>query len=196
VRIERAYSPQLGRCATPRAAARPSAARASTARSHAGAVGRLLLHVGPRRTLTEGKSDLSTRRSVPMADRLLAALDTWSTRTIYNGDEHLVFAHPQTGHPLDGSKVTERFQNACRDAGVRPIRFQTSATPSQPNSPPLARSRSARCRSSSATPTLRPPRSTLITHPPPTKSRWSTPLSLPSPRRPSAVRTRLGAAQA
>jgi integrase len=72
---------------------------------------------------TEGKSDLSTRRSVPMADRLLAALDTWSTRTIYNGDEHLVFAHPQTGHPLDGSKVTKRFQNACRDAGVRPIRF-------------------------------------------------------------------------
>jgi integrase len=72
---------------------------------------------------TEGKSDLSTRRSVPMADRLLAALDTWSTRTIYIGDEHLVFAHPQTGSPLDGSKVTKRFQSACRDAGVRPIRF-------------------------------------------------------------------------
>ena len=72
---------------------------------------------------TDGKSDLSTRRSVPMADRLLAALDDWSTRTIYNGDDHLVFAHPQTGNPLDGSKVTKRFQAACRDAGVRPIRF-------------------------------------------------------------------------
>jgi len=72
---------------------------------------------------TEGKSDLSTRRSVPMADRLLAALDDWSTRTIYNGDDHLVFAHPQTGNPLDGSKVTKRFQAACRDARVRAIRF-------------------------------------------------------------------------
>jgi len=72
---------------------------------------------------TDGKSDLSTSRSVPMADRLLAALDAWSTRTIYNGDEHLVFAHPQTGNPLDGSKVTKRFQAACRDAGVRRIRF-------------------------------------------------------------------------
>jgi hypothetical protein len=28
-----------------------------------------------------------------------------------------------TGHPLDGSKVTKCFQAACRDAGVRPIRF-------------------------------------------------------------------------
>jgi len=34
-----------------------------------------------------------------------------------------VFAHPQTGNPLDGSKVTKRFQAGCRDAGVRPIRF-------------------------------------------------------------------------
>ena len=38
-------------------------------------------------------------------------------------DEHLVFAHPQTGNPLDGGTVTKRFQAACRDAGVRPIRF-------------------------------------------------------------------------
>jgi len=48
---------------------------------------------------TDGKSDLSTRRSVPIADRLLAALDEWSTRTIYNGDEHLVFAHPADRQP-------------------------------------------------------------------------------------------------
>ncbi len=71
----------------------------------------------------EGKSDLSTRRSVPMADRLAGELDRWSRRTVYTGENELVFAHPQTGNPLDRSKVTRRFQDACRAAGVRPIRF-------------------------------------------------------------------------
>ena len=58
-----------------------------------------------------------------MADRLAGALDAWSQRTIYTGDEDLVFAHPQTGKPLDGGKVTKRFKAGLRDAGVRPIRF-------------------------------------------------------------------------
>lgn len=71
----------------------------------------------------EGKSDLSTRRSVPMTDRLAGELDRWSRHTIFGGEEDLVFAHPQTGNPLDRSKVTRRFQEACRAAGVRPIRF-------------------------------------------------------------------------
>ncbi len=45
-------------------------------------------------------------------------------RTIYTGDDDLVFAHPQTGKPLDGSKVTRSAsKDACRAAGVRPIRF-------------------------------------------------------------------------
>jgi len=131
---------------------------------------------------TDGKSDLSTRRSVPIADRLLAAVDDWSTRTIYNGDDHLVFAHPQTSNPLDGSKVTKRFQVACRHARARPFASTASATPSLPSWPPPARSRSARSRNSSAVPTPRPRRSMPITDPPPTKSRWSTPLSLPSRR--------------
>jgi integrase len=72
---------------------------------------------------TAGKSDLSTRRSVPMADRLAGELDRWSQRTVYNGDGDLVFAHPQTGSPLDRSKATRRFKAACRDAGVREVRF-------------------------------------------------------------------------
>ncbi len=71
----------------------------------------------------DGKSDLSTRRSVPMADRLARELDRWSQRTAFNGDNDLVFAHPQTGNPLDGSKVSRRFTAACRAAGVRPVRF-------------------------------------------------------------------------
>ena len=70
-----------------------------------------------------GKSDLSTRRSVPMTDRLAGELDRWSRRSFYSGDDELVFAHPETGNPLDRSKVTRRFQDACRTAGVREVRF-------------------------------------------------------------------------
>lgn len=72
---------------------------------------------------TDGKSDLSTRRSVPMADRLARELERWSRRTEYRGDSDLVFGHPQTGNPLDRSKVTKRFKAACRAAGVREVKF-------------------------------------------------------------------------
>ena len=71
----------------------------------------------------EGKSDLSTRRSVPMADRLARDLDRWSQRTLYRADDDLVFAHPQSGRPLDRTKLSRRFKQACADAGVRPVRF-------------------------------------------------------------------------
>lgn len=71
----------------------------------------------------EGKSDLSTRRSVPMADRLARELDRWSRRTLYGADNDLVFAHPRSGRPLDRSKLGRRFKGACADAGVRPVRF-------------------------------------------------------------------------
>jgi integrase len=72
---------------------------------------------------SEGKSDLSTRRSVPMATRLARELDRWSKRTVFNAEEDLVFAHPHTGRPIDRSKVTRRFQEASRAAGVRVITF-------------------------------------------------------------------------
>jgi hypothetical protein len=72
---------------------------------------------------SDGKSELSTRRSVPMADRLARELDGWSRRTAYCGEDELVFAHPETGNPLDRSKVTKRFKAACKTAGVRAVRF-------------------------------------------------------------------------
>ena len=37
--------------------------------------------------------------------------------------DDLAFAHPELGTPLDRTKVTRRFQAACRVAGVRVIRF-------------------------------------------------------------------------
>jgi len=35
----------------------------------------------------------------------------------------MVFAHPELGVPLDRTKVTRRFQDACEAAGVCRIRF-------------------------------------------------------------------------
>jgi integrase len=58
-----------------------------------------------------------------MATRLAADLDRWSQRTEFRGDDDLVFAHPQTGKPLDRTKVTRRFKRACAAAGVRVVRF-------------------------------------------------------------------------
>lgn len=72
---------------------------------------------------TDGKSELSTKRSVPMTTHLASVLDGWSQRTLYAGDFNLVFAHPQTGKPLDRSKVLKRFKAACKDAGAPVIRF-------------------------------------------------------------------------
>jgi integrase len=71
----------------------------------------------------EGKSDLSTRRSVPIADRLGEGLLAWRGRSSFVADEDLVFAHPLLGTPVDRTKVTRRFQQACAAAGVPVIAF-------------------------------------------------------------------------
>ena len=58
-----------------------------------------------------------------MADRLAGELYRWSKRTEYVGEDELVFTHPQTGKPLDRSKITRRFKAACVDACVKPVKF-------------------------------------------------------------------------
>ena len=58
-----------------------------------------------------------------MTDRLLGELDRWSQRSEYCAEDDLVFAHPQTGSPLDRSKISKRFKAACRAASVREVRF-------------------------------------------------------------------------
>ena len=60
---------------------------------------------------------------MPLADRVVAELDAWSRRSIYSGEDDLVFAHPLLGTPLDASKVSKRFKQACCDAEVRVVRF-------------------------------------------------------------------------
>ena len=62
-------------------------------------------------------------RGVPMADGLAGDLDRLFKSTSFDADDDLVFAHPETGRPLNRSKVRKRFQRACRRAGVRVVRF-------------------------------------------------------------------------
>lgn len=62
-------------------------------------------------------------RSVPMADRVGGELDRHFQRSAFQGDEDLVFCHPQTGNPLDASKLRKRYKKALRCAGLREVRF-------------------------------------------------------------------------
>jgi integrase len=62
-------------------------------------------------------------RSVPMANRVAAALQIHREESLYPGESHLVFCHPETGHPLDRSKLIRRFKQALERAGVRQITF-------------------------------------------------------------------------
>jgi integrase len=62
-------------------------------------------------------------RSVPLADRLAAALDKHYKASAYQADEDLVFPHPQTGNPIDGSKLLKDFKAALIAAKVRKLRL-------------------------------------------------------------------------
>lgn len=62
-------------------------------------------------------------RSVPMAERVAAALRDLRERSAYARDRDLVFCHPGTGGPLDRSKLVRRFKQAIERAGVHPITF-------------------------------------------------------------------------
>jgi integrase len=62
-------------------------------------------------------------RGVPLAGRLVDALEQLAVTSKFRDDDDLVFGHPETGDPLDRSKVRKRFQRACRRAGVRVVRF-------------------------------------------------------------------------
>ena len=68
------------------------------------------------------KSRRSTR-SVPLADRLAAELDRHHQRSAYQSDDDLAFCHPETGGPLERSRLLKRFKDYLRKAGVREVRF-------------------------------------------------------------------------
>jgi integrase len=62
-------------------------------------------------------------RSVPMHDRIGAELEHHFQRSNYQADDDLVFCHPHSGGPLDGSNVLDRLRDALDAAGVRRITF-------------------------------------------------------------------------
>jgi integrase len=62
-------------------------------------------------------------RAVPMPDRVGAELARHFERSYYQHDDDLVFAHPQTGHPYDASKMRIRFKAALKRGQLRPVRF-------------------------------------------------------------------------
>ena len=62
-------------------------------------------------------------RSVPMAERVAIALSELRERSYYAHDRNLVFCHPETGKPLDRSKLVRRFKQAIDRAGVHRITF-------------------------------------------------------------------------
>jgi integrase len=76
-----------------------------------------------RRGPSNGKSRLSVSRSIPMPDLLVAELHDWHAASEWAHPDDLTFAHPRLGTPLDGVKVTRKFQDACRAADVQVVRF-------------------------------------------------------------------------
>jgi integrase len=80
------------------------------------------------RTYVGGREDTpkseSSRRAVPLANRVAIELQRLYDVSPSNGDEDPVFTHPRgTGLPLDGSAVSKAFKRALKRAGVRTVRF-------------------------------------------------------------------------
>jgi integrase len=75
-----------------------------------------------RGEFADAKSEKSAR-SVPLARRVVDALASLRGRSPYASDSELVFCHPESGNPLDRSKLVRRFKQATERAEVRQITF-------------------------------------------------------------------------
>lgn len=80
-----------------------------------------------RRTFTRGRwgtpKSRRSARAVPMAARVADELCEHRLALAFAADDDLVFAHPQTGKPYDGSKMRARFKATLAAAELRPLRF-------------------------------------------------------------------------
>lgn len=75
-----------------------------------------------RGVFDDPKSDLGSR-GVPLAARLITALDDHHRVTAWNREDDLVLAHPHTGRPLDRVRLGYHYKAALRRAGVRQVRI-------------------------------------------------------------------------
>lgn len=57
-------------------------------------------------------------RSVPLAERAARKLERHFQRSAYQGDDDLVFVHPETGNRLDRSRVLKRFKAALKKGRI------------------------------------------------------------------------------
>ena len=62
-------------------------------------------------------------RSLPLASRVATELELLFLGSAYKRDDDLGFAHPETGRPIDRSKLLKRFKAALRRGDVRAVRF-------------------------------------------------------------------------
>jgi integrase len=62
-------------------------------------------------------------RSVPMAGRVAEELLALRRDSPYSADAELVFCHPESGRPLDRSKLVRRFKEALECEGLPQITF-------------------------------------------------------------------------
>jgi integrase len=92
---------------------------------------------------TAGKSDLSTRRSVPMTDRLAGELDRWSQRTLFGGDAELVFAASANWKPPGRDQGDKAVQGGL-PRGRGPTRSLSRPTPHLRHAPGCLRPAAAR----------------------------------------------------
>ena len=79
--------------------------------------------VSPRPRRVRDPKSAGSGRSVPMAERVAVALGELRSRSVYSRDRDLVFCHPETGKPLDRSKLVRRFKQAIDRAEVHRITF-------------------------------------------------------------------------
>lgn len=66
---------------------------------------------------------VGSARSVPMASRVAETLRALQKSTPFARQDDLVFAHPETGRPLDRSKLVRRFAQAIKRADVNTVTF-------------------------------------------------------------------------
>ena len=81
--------------------------------------GKIRVMYGMRKKRRRKTKSRASRRSVPMADRVAGELDGLFKASAYQSEDDLVFGHPHSGHPLDRTSVTTRFQRVAKRAGIR-----------------------------------------------------------------------------